>query len=279
MWDSKWDLKSHFRNQWNVLDATSIAFLFIWAVLLPFAAHADIGRASLGGAAIVQAFALLQYVSLLSKDVGELVIISTKMLWDLLNFIVIMLVAMFGFGIAFRGLFYRSAAFSSAGQAFLTLFSAILGNYDFGDLESVGPFTFVGYGAMVFFVVISSVMLLNLLIARMSSTYDTTFALALEEWQSFQASVTQGLLLVRGERNALCMLPPPLNAVPTLVACVEQLLLRANGSLETSNAEAVAEAKEGSGGADQSVGPKESAGRGGLELISMTGTASNVALQ
>jgi flagellar assembly factor FliW len=67
------------------------------------------------------------------------------------------------------------------------------------------------------FVIFASVMLLNLVIARMSATHDAINEKSFEQWQFRRALSAKGYLLIN-ERCPFNMLAPPFNLLPIVVA-------------------------------------------------------------
>ena len=84
--------------------------------------------------------------------------------------------------------------------------------------------------------IMTLVLLLNLLIARMSSTHQRINDAAMEEWSFFVAKTVQQQILLK-ERSPLCMLPSPLNLVTTAVAPLHYPLMRKGISLAGSVAD------------------------------------------
>jgi hypothetical protein len=64
--------------------------------------------------------------------------------------------------------------------------------------------------------VMTNVMLLNLLIARMTSSYERVNLRAFEEWSFMKAKIVEQYLLLK-EHHVLYILPPPLNIFTTLL--------------------------------------------------------------
>ena len=108
---------------------------------------------------------------------------------DLPSFAIIYVVSITGFGIAFFSLF--SSISDDGGfkefttkETFLTLFLATLFNFENFDLtEYDNTYTgYIGIALMIFFVIFTGIILINLLIARMSSTHGAVESVAIDEW-------------------------------------------------------------------------------------------------
>jgi hypothetical protein len=74
-----------------------------------------------------------------------------------------------GFGIAFHSLFPKTESYESASRVAITLFSASLGGFEFGDFsDQTDSFKFAGNVLLFCFVTMSMLVLVNLVVARMS---------------------------------------------------------------------------------------------------------------
>ena len=185
------------------------------------------GRAFLASAAIPASLAMLRYFAI-EKEMGNLVITCISMGKDLLAFVMVYLVSIFGFGVALRSLFQHdhlwydqdgdgspdgtslTSGFSTLTSTSLTLFDATLGNYGFDLIDPESPYRVLGTILIIIFLILTTIILLNLLIAKMSSTYAAREEKALQEWEFQRAQVVKQFALV-GEASPLCMLPAPLN--------------------------------------------------------------------
>lgn len=213
-------LSNRFRDDlWNLVDAIAVlggVFWFIFRCLSP--EFFSVARVLLSLLAIPQSLGVLRYLSLY-KALGELVIIIRAMMNDLFVFLVVYLVFILGFGIAFRGLFIFSSAYDSNSNTFLTLFDSTMLYYDFSVLNSDSEFI-NGLGVLLTVVTVTgtSVVLLNLLIAQMWETNDRIRAQSVREWCFYYAHLVQRLSNWR-EKNVYCMLPSPLNLFTIVFSC------------------------------------------------------------
>jgi len=105
---------------------------------------------------------------------------------DVFPFLIIYLVSTVGLAITFNGLFSHndiSTSYGSLGNAFLSLYSATLGGFDFNvegnDFDSINK---LGVAFLTVYVLGSSVLLLNLLVACMSATYQRIADKSMQEW-------------------------------------------------------------------------------------------------
>ena len=108
---------------------------------------------------------------------------------ELLAFLGVFLVWNFGFGVTFLGLYHGSSGFKNTGQIFLTLFDASLNSFSFEDLLYDQEYGVLGTSILVVYLCLSSVLLLNLLIARMSAIHDTVSENSLREWSYLKVKI------------------------------------------------------------------------------------------
>ena len=98
----------------------------------------------------------------------------------------------------------------------ITLLDAVLGSHDSSVYDGEFPFVNLGVVLQYAFLIFTSIVLINLLIAKMSSTFSDVSAHAFNQWQYIKAATTRDFLLL-GEKSPLCMLPPPFNLATTFV--------------------------------------------------------------
>ena len=184
---AKHSILEYFSTLWNAVDFISFSLLFFWAIFF-HSQHAESARICLTVSAIPVTIGILEYLSVV-RSLGQLVIIIVAMMFDLANFLVIYIVFIAAFGITFYGLFNKTDSYSNESVTFLTLYSASLNNFDFADFNYFGPsYLVVGRAAMLFFVTLTSIVLVNLLIARMSSTHSKITEKATQEWSYIRVS-------------------------------------------------------------------------------------------
>jgi fumarate reductase subunit D len=213
---SKWRIKKFVLDVWNFLDLTTLGLLLAWGILLGYESAFTAARMVLGLAAIPLAVSLLQYLSI-QQDLGELVLIIINMCNDIRIFFLVYMICITGYGIAFLGFYYGFDGYKDIADAYLTLFSASMGNFDYEEFrENSGAVSVYGIAVLTTFLVLTSILLLNLLIARLSSTYNMISERSIEEFSYIKAKNVKKYLR-HSEASPLCMLPPPLNAIPTVV--------------------------------------------------------------
>jgi hypothetical protein len=163
-----WSVERYLNDAWNGLDVLSLGLVAGWALACCFPHHFHVARSLLSLSAIPLSLQMLQYISLI-KSIGLLVLMIKAMIVDVMTFVLVYVVSIFGFGVCFYGLFFDEASFDSSGATLLYLFQSTLGNFDFGALN--GSYGGVGTVVLVLFLVLTTILLINLLIAQMSSTY------------------------------------------------------------------------------------------------------------
>ena len=181
---------------------------------------------------------------------------------DLLSFLLVWLLSVFGFGIALKTMFqndYVSAeanaessfetvtntvngvsiliapasegaeyglvgGFSTITSTVLSLIDATLGNYDFSVLDQNNPYFYAGVIIEIVFLILTLIILFNLLIAKMSSTYAAREESAIQDWEFSRADIARQFTLV-GESSPLNMLPVPLNYITAVLYMPHNLII------------------------------------------------------
>jgi hypothetical protein len=215
-----------FNDVWNFFDLLSISFTIIWIICHFDESLSTTGRGFLAVAAIPSSLSMLRYLSI-EKEMGNLVITVVSMSKDLFSFLMVYIVSIVGFGITFKGLFQHDfkadpdinysyvEGFSTNSATLLALIDGSLGNYSFAAFDNENPYMELGIVIMIIFLILTAIILLNLLIAKMSSTYAAREEKAIQEWQLQRAKITKQFGLI-GEASTLAMLPAPLNIIPAI---------------------------------------------------------------
>lgn len=133
-----------------------------------------------------------------------------------------------GLAITFNGLFSHqdlTTSYGSLGNAFLSLYSATLGGFDFdvegNEFDSINK---LGVALLTVYVLGSSVLLLNLLVAQMSATYSRIADKSMQEWSFFIAKTVQQFILIE-EKSPFAVLPAPFNIITSAIAPIHYILL------------------------------------------------------
>jgi hypothetical protein len=208
----------HLTDKWNAIEMIGLAFVIVWMVLT-YGGSGVLDEASnhavLSLSVIFFSISLLRYLSI-SESLGKLIIMIFAMTQDVCYFAVVFSIVLYGFCVALYSIFRDMESFRSPSQTFLTLFSAAFGNYD-NSFETLAeqPFKTLGLIVMLLYIVLSAVLLLNLIIARMAATHQRIDEQSFQQWLFTKTQVTFANLLIE-ETHPLCMLPPPLNFVPAV---------------------------------------------------------------
>lgn len=223
MAERKWDLWEYFRDEWNIMDFIGYFLVSFWAYNR--ASNVSESRVFLAMAAIPLSLGMLRYLTI-SRTLGVIVSIARSMMFDMLGFIAVYLVCIFGFGIFFQGTFHDSDDFSDSHQTFLTLFQFTIGDFNYGVFDSSSyKMNVIGETVLVFFLILIAVLLLNLLISRMTNAYQRVDDRAMEEWSYNKTRIVQNFLLLQ-ERHPFCMMPPPFNLIPTILTPLHKVYLQ-----------------------------------------------------
>jgi hypothetical protein len=153
---------------------------------------------------------ILQFASV-PRVTGPLVAAFRAMLNDMKNFFTIFCIFFVTFTNAVWPFFKNgSSGDYTYGSMYVTLFNWMLGGFDIGDTEGFeGPESIIGTVLCFTYLIISSVLLLNMLIAMMSNSYTTVDENSEGEWILHWADEIQALVptadraLVAGMMNQL----------------------------------------------------------------------------
>ena len=215
-------IADYFNSVWNRFDACGLTLGIVWFILRVDVTcdspKFEVCHTFLAAASIFYCFSILNYVSTMNDFFGKMVILVFDMAWDLCAFFSVWLAFFIGVVVFFYSLYRDIPLFSTPTLVFLTLFAANLNNYDptFENYD-VAPMSDVAIWVETIFVAFFSVVLMNLVIARLNFTYSDVSDHADQEWQFRMAETVKSFLLFR-ETNPLRMLPAPLNLVPTLLS-------------------------------------------------------------
>ena len=218
-----WSLRHYFSDGYNVLDFASYSLLAAWSVLIHMDDGYESARACLAFAAVPMSISLLQFFSVF-KSIGQMTIMTRAMSWNIIPLLFILLALSAGSSVLFYSLYYDAEAFTTPSISLLTLFESMLGNFEFSKYKWRSfVINTLSILALTFYMVITMLVLLNLLIAQMTNTFQKINDKSQEQWM-FVFTGTTKRFLIEYEPNALCMLPAPLNAC-TIFASVFDLIL------------------------------------------------------
>eukprot|EP01083_Nonionella_stella_P291162 990764_1 len=148
----------------------------------------------------------------LSNTLGPMVRIIFNMKTDIFTFFAIMFCVFIGFMIALMFLNKDlHGDFEDAGASILTLFMALLGEFDFEGFVEPTPETDILLGIahifVIFYLIVASLVLLNILIAMMAKTFDTTYD------DATSTIIFSKFELALELNRSTNFIPPPLNVV------------------------------------------------------------------
>jgi hypothetical protein len=146
--------------------------------------------------------------------IGVLVITVFKMMDAIVRFVILFIFIALGFAAAFHMLYDNSQTYSNFGDASLTTGIGIFSGYDVPDYTNVlqFPSASAGYAFQVGCVIIGVVLLLNFLIAMMSTIYEAKRENSTEEYRWL---MTRELTQLK-----LSQWPVPFNIIQAPFACI-----------------------------------------------------------
>jgi hypothetical protein len=130
---------------------------------------------------------------------------------DLFSFFFVFFISISGFVIVFQSLFSETEEFKSVFITVLTLLDASLGEYDKPTFPIETDSLYYNI-LMIAYMLLSVIVLLNLVVAKMNSTHDDMSKIAFDTYFSMKSKAVKSFNLIF-ERNSACILPPPLNIV------------------------------------------------------------------
>ena len=174
----------------------------------------------LWGSATIILWMKLFVFCLLSHTIGPMVQTIFGMFRDILTFFEIMLILYIGFSMCLAFLMKDADDdFASPQITALTLFRAILGDFDFeafreNDTMANPALIYFGLGVMLIYVILGSLVFLNLLIAMMVKTYDSV------QQDTIAAIIFTRFKMAVDYESSASFMPPPLNiiAIPCLAS-------------------------------------------------------------
>jgi Ion transport protein len=225
LWDSGLSVRRYFYDSWNILDLSSSMMGIIWFSVRFYPSHFTVSRVALALQAIPEALGLLRYLSV-NQSLGQLVIMVGEMARELAYFIILYLVSLVGFSICLRGLFYGDVDYTSNSSTALSVFTVTFGQINFSAFSSNNDaVNTVGVLLIVTIIVFTAVLLINLLIAQMTNSYQRVKDQAFREWAFSYARVVKQCMR-RNDLNVLTMLPAPLNLIPIALAVPHYYIMK-----------------------------------------------------
>lgn len=225
-WKQFLSILVRYYDGWNSIDRL-VAWVCLTWVALRSTGQFSSARVVLSIAVIPLCFGMLRYLSVY-RPLGQLVLMISAMIHELLIFLTFYIVCIMGFGISMYGLFNGLSDFSNSSYAFLSLIRYNLGNYDFsiflGDnTNDIPPATNstavnqLGATMLLSFLVLTAVILMNLLIAQMTNSLNRIQGNSFREWSYARAYLVQHYLPLNRSAHPFRMLPPPFNLITSMI--------------------------------------------------------------
>eukprot|EP00752_Nemacystus_decipiens_P018686 g16750.t1 len=161
------DIRGYFRDQWNVLDDLGLLCLFVGMIFRWYDCTSRWGPSFYALSAPLLVSRVLFFAQILYFQ-GPMIQVIFRMTTTLLKFGTVMIVVMLGFTMALHVLVRDLDSF---GETFLALFRAMLGETDFFEVFSGSRYDGVATALLVSYLLIVSIMLLNLLVAILSTSH------------------------------------------------------------------------------------------------------------
>jgi len=241
MEDHHVQFQNHYDNIWNIFD-TVINFCVVCYLFLIWATqnHYDTFRINrqaelnqlwtyeittevaniLVSISLVITWIRLLYFLLPIPIVGPLVIAALRMNRDVIYFVILLAVFIFGFAAVFDLIFagywdmytgYWTATFSTA-----RLSIGNIGYYDSSVLVPL-PSRWFGNGLIIIYALLAGILAVNFLIAMMGTTFSELWETTEKKWHQLD-----GELLLHYER--FVFMPPPLNLFQNMVFVIYKLM-------------------------------------------------------
>eukprot|EP00210_Caulerpa_lentillifera_P004984 g4758.t1 len=171
-------VRYHLKSQWNWMELISYFLLMLPIPVVHLVATVTrYGNLALTALVAVESIIIywkLLYFAQAFKLSGPLVVMIREIVYDILVFLCLAGMILMGFSIAFF-VIYRHVDhenFGSFRNSLSTMFIAILGDFDFTDYRDADHLSWLAVMLFVIYMLSMLIVLLNLLIAIMSDTYD-----------------------------------------------------------------------------------------------------------
>eukprot|EP00903_Cladosiphon_okamuranus_P014752 g13669.t1 len=211
------DPPRYVRDQWNVLDALGLLFLLIGLIIRWVDSASSWRPAFYALSAPLLVSRVLFFAQILPFQ-GPMIQVIFRMTTKILKFGFVMVVVMIGFAMALHVLFRGDDRF---GETFLALFNAMLGDTDFFEDFSGERHDPVATILLVVYLFIVTIMLLNLLVAILSTSHSKVQDNVKLEFKVSKAHIIDNYQSVVNKD----LLPAPFNLVQ-LVADLIKLVVK-----------------------------------------------------
>eukprot|EP00904_Undaria_pinnatifida_P012811 jgi/Undpi1/8660/HiC_scaffold_25.g11125.m1 len=217
----------YVRDRWNVLDVISLCLMFMGLWFRALGEVNSIAATSLYALSAPLAFTRILFFAQILPSQGPMIQVIFSMTGELVKFGAVMLVVMGGFVMSFYSLLKDTMTY---GEVWQNVFKAMLGETDFFDEFSGSQFDSVATVLLATYLVILTIMMLNLLVAVLSTAHARVDQNADQEYKVSKARLIQHYVSV----VEIDRLPAPFNLMqwvlcfPMLVAdwCFSTTLYR-----------------------------------------------------
>ncbi|CAM9810440.1 unnamed protein product [Scytosiphon promiscuus] len=192
------DVDAYLRNRWNLLDILGLALSLSGFFVRRIDDEEPWGR-GLYALSAPFLFSRILFFGQILQFQGPMIQVIAAMMADFIRFAVIMAVVMLGFAVSFFALFRD-------GTTWLNVFNAMLGDVFFEDFEGE-VYEAVGTILLVMYLIVITILLLNLLIAVLSTSHSRMQDKAEQEYKVSKARFVQHYSSVVSKD----LLPPPFN--------------------------------------------------------------------
>jgi len=230
-------LLKYLSSTWNLSDLfISLCFL-LWAVCrwrkdIPNKTAYEI----LALTSLLMLFRVLHYTEIFKRH-GIFVAALLSMTSDVMSFMYLFVLILWGFAMTMSSIFLRVPEFHNIQEALLNLFASSMGGFDYSwfdyQLEDESGESYfalsekqrvVGRLLLTIFVVLASIVLLNMLIAILTETYTRITEHSFQQWSVART------LFVKECQISDAELPPPFSSLTLLfdlfsIACAEKLCM------------------------------------------------------
>ncbi|CAM9209896.1 unnamed protein product [Ectocarpus sp. 6 AP-2014] len=194
----------YMQDQWNLLDVASLTLLLGGVIQRMYGQVDDQSSRALYALSAPLAFARILFFVQILPSQGPIIQVMFSMTGLLAKFGMIMLLVMLGFVTSFYSLYKETTTY---GVVWKAIFRATLGETDYFDDFSGTTFDGVATALLVVYLVLLTIMMLNLLVAVLSTAHAKVDADAGLEYKVTKARLIQHYVNV----VEIDRLPPPLN--------------------------------------------------------------------
>ncbi|CAM9141307.1 unnamed protein product [Ectocarpus fasciculatus] len=208
----------YFQDPWNAVDVMGLAALSAGLVVRGVDGASSLGQGLYALSAPLFVARILFFAQILPSQ-GPMIQVLFAMTAELVRFGIVMLVVMVGFATSLHVLLIHDS--ESFGETFLALFKAMLGDVDYFTAFSGGPHDTVGTILIVTYLVVVTVMLLNLLVAILTVSHSKVQENVQREFKVSKARMIQRYrLIVEND-----WLPAPFNLAQLLLSGLYALMM------------------------------------------------------